>query len=336
VRTLGSGSFGQVHLGLWRETKVAVKNLNLSQLTEDDITGFTHEGYLLSTLRHPNIVLFMGIDSNVSALCIVMEYCENGALYDRIHNRSEPYLWVQRLSHAADAARGVVFMHSLKPEPMIHRDLKSLNIFLDKHQVAKIGDLGLSRLRHNKAVAPPSDVEASRRTSSWLPKLKARTNSESSAQTPLLGSTATARTADSECNVSETGSMTALIGTPQWAAPEILQPAERETRVVYDETVDVYSFGIILFELCARQRPFEKTRFLTEIILIVSHGGRPTFPWWAPPNYVKLATPPRRLCPLTLHRRHGAGHRPQRTDHQWRKSSESWRCVVRCCDCDRE
>jgi len=105
---------------------------------------------VLSTIRHPNMVLLLGACPEFGVL--VYEYMVNGSLEDRLLQRdnSPPIPWKTRFKIASEIATGLLFLHQTKPEPLVHRDLKPANILLDKNYVSKISDVGLARL------VPPS------------------------------------------------------------------------------------------------------------------------------------------------------------------------------------
>lgn len=86
-------------------------------------------------------------------VCIVTEYCKHGNLFDLLQGRDNGEYrfdlpWKTRLSIAADVSRAMNFLHT-QPTPVIHRDLKSLNILIDANWRAKISDFGLSRFKAN-------------------------------------------------------------------------------------------------------------------------------------------------------------------------------------------
>ena len=136
---------------------MAVKKLRVSRMSAKAIRDFHSEVVLMRTLRHPNIVLFMGLV--MDPVCLVTEYCHNGNLFDLLHDTidddedSENYAvkipWPRRIRIALDVARGMNFLHTSTPV-IIHRDLKSLNILVDEKWTAKVSDFGLSRFKVGK------------------------------------------------------------------------------------------------------------------------------------------------------------------------------------------
>ncbi|KAK4537435.1 hypothetical protein CDCA_CDCA12G3460 [Cyanidium caldarium] len=149
-RTIGSGSFGMVAEGWLHGTKVAVKIIDchspenvLDQ--EEAVEAFVKEARMYCSLRHPNIVLAMGIVLQPSLVMIVTEYLERGTLREILTGSKTSYPFVPvRVNWALDAARGMAYLHSLSP-PILHRDLKTNNLLIDRGYTLKICDFGLSR-----------------------------------------------------------------------------------------------------------------------------------------------------------------------------------------------
>lgn len=83
----------------------------------------------MEALRHPNIVMFLGACTKPPNFAIVLEYCEGGTLWS-ILQRNGDLSWEQRRRFALDTARGMNYLHE-RPTPILHRDLKSLNLLLD-------------------------------------------------------------------------------------------------------------------------------------------------------------------------------------------------------------
>ena len=204
-----SGGYGNVYMGKYLHMRVAVKRLKKSQLR--DLEAFKLEISMMSKLRHPNIVLFLGACTN--PLCLVTEYMERKALFDCIHDPKISLEPRRILRMIKDAALGMNYLHSLD---IIHRDLKSLNLLVDASYVVKITDFGLSRVLTKDTTATPH-------------------------------------------------------GTYAWRPPEMWL---NET---YDNKVDVYSYGIVLWEIITRAIPFENQSF-EQIKTAVLAGTRPAVP----------------------------------------------------------
>lgn len=130
----------------WRETIVAVKVLKSELLKEETIKDFLYECTAMESLRHPNIVTFMGACTKFPNLAIVLEYCPNKSLWSLLQNKNYSLKWSDRIWLALEISRGMNYLHCF-PTPIIHRDLKSLNILIDEAFRAKIADFGWTRIK---------------------------------------------------------------------------------------------------------------------------------------------------------------------------------------------
>lgn len=138
--TLGSGSFGTVYKGTWRGKIVAVKQFR----TREEIDSFLVEVEKLSCVKHTNIVTLYQAYKLVDTGYLVMEYAEGGSLNHLLHeNRQQKYDLRHACSWAKQTARGVAYLHSFKPKPIMHRDLKPANLLLfNRGSLLKICDFG--------------------------------------------------------------------------------------------------------------------------------------------------------------------------------------------------
>ncbi|ETW06164.1 TKL protein kinase [Aphanomyces invadans] len=151
---LGSGTFGCVYAARWKETSVAVKKIILQGDTQAIVTSFGAEASVMAQLRHPNVVMFMGVMLHPEYVGLVMEICPKGSVHGVIHSEELKIDWTLLLRMLLDSARGMNFLHCSTP-PLIHRDLKSINLLIDADWRCKVSDFGLSKLKalRNDAVA---------------------------------------------------------------------------------------------------------------------------------------------------------------------------------------
>ncbi|KAL3678400.1 hypothetical protein R1sor_021356 [Riccia sorocarpa] len=145
---IGGGSFGVVHRAEWHGSDVAVKILIDQDVCEDRLSEFQREVAIMKRLRHPNIVLFMGAVLQRPNLSIVTDFLPRGSLYRLLHRSAarEQLDERRRLQMAYDVALGMNYLHRLNP-PIVHRDLKSPNLLVDKTWTVKVCDFGLSRFK---------------------------------------------------------------------------------------------------------------------------------------------------------------------------------------------
>ncbi|KAL0744251.1 hypothetical protein Bca4012_085764 [Brassica carinata] len=188
---IGRGACGTVYHGLWFGSDVAVKVFSKQEYSKDVMQSFRQEVSLMRRLRHPNVLLFMGAVTSPPRLCIVSEF--------------------------------------LPRPPIVHRDLKSSNLLVDKNWTVKVADFGLSRIKHETYLTSKSGK-----------------------------------------------------GTPQWMAPEVLRNESA------DEKSDIYSFGVVLWELATGKIPWETLNSMQVIGAVGFMNQRLEIPKDIDPRWISL------------------------------------------------
>lgn len=150
---IGKGGFGKVYKGLIDrgETTVAIKRLDSK--SKQGASEFWTEINMLSSFRHCHLISLIGYCEEFQEMILVYEYMPNGNLNDHLHKvgRSDgdfPLSWVQRLKICIGAARALDYLHTGTglQHRVIHRDVKSSNILLDKNWGVKISDFGVAKI----------------------------------------------------------------------------------------------------------------------------------------------------------------------------------------------
>ncbi|CAM6044342.1 unnamed protein product [Sphagnum compactum] len=154
---IGQGSYGKVYRADWQGSDVAVKVFLDQHVKAEAIEEFKAEVAIMQRLRHPNVVLFMGAVTNPPNLSIITEFCPRGSLYRLLHRPNRELDEKRRLRMALDVAKGMNYLHRSSP-PVVHRDLKSPNLLVDKNWTVKVSDFGLSRLKHNAFLSSKSSA----------------------------------------------------------------------------------------------------------------------------------------------------------------------------------
>ncbi|CAH9079408.1 unnamed protein product [Cuscuta europaea] len=215
---VGIGFFGEVFRGIWNGIEVAVKVYLEQDLSQENIEDFANEISILSRIRHPNVILFLGACTKPPRLSMVTEFMEMGSLYHLIHagGQKNKLSWRRRLKMLCDICRGLIYIHRMK---IAHRDLKSANCLVNKHLKVKICDFGLSRLLATK---------------------------------PMRDSSAA--------------------GTPEWMAPELIRNEP------FTEKCDIFSLGVIIWELYTLNRPWEGVPSVQVVYAVANDGKRLDIP----------------------------------------------------------
>ena len=199
-RALGAGNYGEVFLVRSRKngTLLVCKKIDWSNRTPQQQKESENEVKTMAKLNHPNIVGFVEAFVEKKCLHIVMEYADSSDL------ERELIGYINRQEQVPEARIMDVFvqialaLRQVHKQHLLHRDLKSANVFLTSSGQVKLGDFGFAKqLNYTMALA------------------------------------------------------STVCGTPYYFAPEVCQ------RLPYNNKVDVWSLGVILYEMINLQKPFE-------------------------------------------------------------------------------
>lgn len=186
---------------------------------------------VLHSLRNDNIQDVRGFVEDIPDIigpAIVSKYYEKGSLHDVLRaadqddtlKKANELKWNVRVGIALDISKGIVYLHSKNP-PMIHRDLKAANCFIDSNWKACIGDFGFTKPSDFAGKVGPGDGP----------------------------------------------------GNPRWLAPEM-----RREKSMPTPASDVYSFGMILYELLAFSPPYGKIYSHVQLYNAILLGKKPDIP----------------------------------------------------------
>nr|XP_028958942.1 probable LRR receptor-like serine/threonine-protein kinase At1g07650 [Malus domestica] len=149
---LGEGGFGVVYKGeLLDGTFIAVKQL--SSKSKQGNREFVNEIGMISALQHPNLVKLYGCCIEGNQLFLVYEYMENNSLSHVLFDPEEGLKkldWNTRHKICLGIARGLAFLHEESTLKIVHRDIKTTNILLDRDLNPKISDFGLAKLNEEE------------------------------------------------------------------------------------------------------------------------------------------------------------------------------------------
>eukprot|EP00347_Sterkiella_histriomuscorum_P006900 403351001 len=153
---LGDGAYSQVFKVQRKQDKqiYALKKVKLFSLQDKEKDNAINEVRILASINNINVIQYKEafVDAEKQILCIVMEFADNGDLFDKINDHlknkttyEENQIWkifIQIVS-------GLKSLHDMN---IMHRDLKSANVFLTSDMTVKLGDMNVSKLANNKGL----------------------------------------------------------------------------------------------------------------------------------------------------------------------------------------
>jgi serine/threonine protein kinase len=264
-----------VHRATWRGVDVIAK-FSLSEhkgaIKEEVEAEILHEISLLATLRHPDLVMFLGCCLQESPIMFITQYMEGGDLqnyYDsrRVEGKANPPSKSIVSRWSCSILRALDFLHQCAV-PIIHRDLKPLNILLTDTLEAKVADFGISKAVSPFAVAknPDSNSDSDSDASTRLPTVNS---------SPCSGAAKDfIREISGESKLSldiiKASSHTGGLGSYRYMAPEVARHG------TYTEKVDIYAFGLILYFMSSGRSPFHEYKSdLVEVLNSFTKGNEP-------------------------------------------------------------
>ncbi|RDY09516.1 U-box domain-containing protein 33 [Mucuna pruriens] len=148
------GGYGSIYKGEMLGRTVAIRKLHPHNMQGS--TEFYQEVQVLGSLQHPHLLTLLGVCPE--AWSLVYEYLPNGSLQDYLSRKSSllPLTWNIRARWIAEIATALCFLHSSKPETIIHGGLKLETVLLDSALSCKICEFGFSRLVKEESLYLPS------------------------------------------------------------------------------------------------------------------------------------------------------------------------------------
>ena len=244
IEPIGRGGMGSVFKA--RQPKldrfVALKILSTDLEAKPGFAErFAQEGKLLARLNHPNIVTVHDVGESGGFYYLLLELVDGVNLRQAM--REERFTPAQALAIIPKICDALQYAHD---EGVLHRDIKPENILLDTKGRVKIADFGIAKLyggsqaTHKVANRPPGDWSAT-----------ADSHTDTSSDAPVRSTAPAARRSADYLSagypLTQAGQ---VLGTPSYMAPEQLEDAQRA-----DHRADIYSLGVVFYELLTGELP---------------------------------------------------------------------------------
>ncbi|XP_071787553.1 serine/threonine-protein kinase Nek1-like isoform X2 [Asterias amurensis] len=145
-KKIGEGSFGKALLVVSKTDgkEYVIKEINISKMKRKEKEESKKEVAVLRKMKHPNIVSYQDSFEELGNLYIVMDFCDGGDLYKAINGRRGVlFPEDQVLDWFVQICLAIKHVHDRK---ILHRDIKSQNIFLTRKGIVKLGDFGIARV----------------------------------------------------------------------------------------------------------------------------------------------------------------------------------------------
>ncbi|MEQ2309693.1 hypothetical protein AMECASPLE_001250 [Ameca splendens] len=221
---IGSGQFGLVLEGKWKDRKVAVKMVREECMSDED---FKEEAKVMMRLSHSKLVQLYGVCTQRSPTCLVFEYMESGCLSEYLREKKGNLSLDLMMGMCLDVSEGMAYLESSN---FIHRDLAARNCLVSKNNEVKVSDFGMTRF-----------VLDDQYTSSQGSKFPVK-----------------------------------------WSAPEVIKYSK------FSSKSDVWSFGVLMWEIYNEGRLPYENRSNTEVVESLNAGLRLLKPRLAPDSVYLL------------------------------------------------
>ena len=255
---IAEGTSGKVYRGVWQGMPVAVK---VYKGGSTNAATFQNEVELMRRMQHQSILRLYGASLDPSSPIIVSELCVgslSSLLYGKISNAAGT---AARLTERWEAifvrgiATGMAFLHK---HNVVHRDLKSANILFDRGLMPKLCDFAFSKHTGSTAVRQQPEPEPEPEPDDSVYDVD---DCDLACQIRKKKKRDLVRESASDADLSD-----AVVGTPQWCAPEVLRGD------AYSTKADVWSCGVVIWEIINRAPPHADLPSIAVMHKVASEG----------------------------------------------------------------
>ncbi|KAJ3080425.1 hypothetical protein HK102_003072 [Quaeritorhiza haematococci] len=261
--------------GRWMGNQVAVKRLTKqSSFTQQDMLCLKEEVQQLRKLYHPNVAQILAVCLNPPQVSILTEFCSLGDLQEFLHDPNRDMDVMLALRFAFDTCKGMMYLHE---QGVYHHNLKSRNLLLSDDFAIKITDYGFRDSVFNpyfptqlSTLYDPQADGAAETNDPAAAETASVSGNRNSLQPPKLG----------PLQQPHHRRRIRKIHDVAWVAPEVLKVPDLPIEVW--APIDVYAFGIILFEIVTRELPYEDMNSMRLAMKILLEDVRPVIPEYVP------------------------------------------------------
>ncbi|KAK4469856.1 hypothetical protein MN116_006631 [Schistosoma mekongi] len=245
---IGSGAYGRAIKVKHRQSNCLLVLKEVIEQNKAIEETIVREVSLLQNLKHPNILTIIGVVIRNRQFCLITEYIEKGSLHALCLDRIKySFDWIKITTFGRDIASGMAYLHK---HGVIHRDLTTHNCFVRQDDSVVVADFGLSKLVQS---IPSCKQKAEEER--IIDHATTTTTSNKFLSEGVQDISDTSNNSDTELNHTHRlrrhhaynhPRRHTVVGSPYWMAPEMLSDRP------YDNSVDVYSFGVIMCQLFLR------------------------------------------------------------------------------------
>ena len=251
--------------------KVAIKcyHSDATEKSERDMLLMQKEFELFQSLQHPNIVEIVGTVATQNEVWLISKYMKYGSLRDILSNQRIPLSFALKVKIAYEVAKGLKYLHSNDPV-VVHRDLKAANILIGETvESGKWYDIF-----PNNNLGKQADNESQRTMKSeWSPKSALTSHLRTNINRSVENLSVRLCDFGLSSTLDRSFLLSTRCGSPAWIAPEVMAGKK------YDQRIDIYAFGIVMWEIMERGVPFqnETTSVVDLITKVCEYSLRPKF-----------------------------------------------------------
>ncbi|GJJ69252.1 hypothetical protein EMPS_01598 [Entomortierella parvispora] len=265
-----AGGMGIIHVAEWKGIKVAIKEASIHVISKE-VEIYSRMKGCESVVQFYGVTFPPGLDK----MCIVTKYADKGSLTWHLKVEYQNLTWADKLRLATQISSGIARLHQ---EGIYHRDLHGGNILIDDQGDALLTDFGASTVMEERvsrnmnlySIQPSSTTEGqSKFISQKIVGLESHQSSSEAANSNNSKSSTSTKKANINGDSSDNSTDDPLIGVMAYIAPERFRNPRH-----FDAKCDIYSLGVLLWELTTGHSAFGKVPQDVHLAVAIMNGKR--------------------------------------------------------------